>query len=50
MLNHLSENQAAKSIENAVAFACTKIESLGAGKMGYSTTQVGDMIAEYIDK
>ncbi|MBM3708503.1 MAG: 3-isopropylmalate dehydrogenase [Actinobacteria bacterium] len=48
MLKHLGEDEAAKSIENSVAFACTKIESLGAGRMGYSTSEVGDMIAEHI--
>jgi 3-isopropylmalate dehydrogenase len=48
MLKHLGEKEAAKSIEDAVAYACTKIESLGAGKMGYSTTEVGDMVAGHI--
>jgi 3-isopropylmalate dehydrogenase len=50
MLNHLGESQAAKSVENAVAHVCTKIKSLSAGKMGYSTSQVGDLVAEYISK
>jgi len=50
MLKHLGESQAAKSIENAVAHICTKIKSLSAGKMGYSTSQVGDLVAEYIRK
>ncbi len=48
MLNHLGENEAAKSIEKAVAYTCTKIKSLSAGKMGYSTSEVGDMAAGYI--
>jgi len=48
MLNHLGEREAAKSIEKAVAYTCTKIKSLSAGKMGYSTTEVGDMVAEYV--
>jgi len=48
MLNHLGEKEAAKSIEKAVAYACTKLKSLSAGKMGYTTTEVGDMIAEHI--
>jgi len=50
MLKHLGEKDAAKSIEDAVAYACRQIKSLSAGKMGYSTTQVGDMVAEYISK
>ncbi len=44
MLKHLGEADAAKSIEKAVAFACTKIKSLSAGRMGYSTTEVGDLV------
>ncbi len=48
MLKHLGEEQAAQAIEAGVAFVCTKIKSLAAGKMGYSTTQVGDMVAEKV--
>jgi 3-isopropylmalate dehydrogenase len=50
MLKHLGESQAAKSIEDAVTQVCTKIKSLSAGKMGYSTSQVGDLVVEHIDK
>jgi 3-isopropylmalate dehydrogenase len=50
MLEYLGENQAAKSIGDAVAHICTQIKSLSAGKMGYSTTQVGDEISRYIEK
>ncbi len=46
MLKHLGEDEAAKSIEKAVAFVCTKINSLSAGKMGLGTTEVGDLVAE----
>ena len=48
MLKHLGEKEAAKSIEDAVSYVCTQVKSLSAGKMGYSTTEVGDMVAEYI--
>jgi len=48
MLKHLGEKEAAKSIEDAVSYVCTKIESLSAGKMGYSTSEIGDMVSEYI--
>jgi len=48
MLNHLGEKEAAGSIENAVAYTCTQIKSLSAGKMGYTTSEVGDMVASYI--
>ena len=42
MLKHLGETEAAKAIKYAVSFACTKIKNLSAGKMGYSTSEVGD--------
>ena len=45
MLKHLGEYKAAKAIEDAVSDVCTKIKSLSAGKMGYSTSEVGDMVA-----
>jgi 3-isopropylmalate dehydrogenase len=45
MLKHLGEVDAAKSIEKAVAYVCTKIKSLSAGKMGYGTSQIGDLVA-----
>jgi len=45
MLKHLGEPVAAKAIEDAVSHVCTKIKSLSAGKMGYSTSEVGDMVA-----
>ena len=48
MLKHLGEMEAAKSIEEAVAYTCTKMESLSAGKMGYSTSEIGDMVSGYI--
>ena len=48
MLKHLGEYEAANSIEDAVAFMCTQMKSQSAGKMGFSTVQVGDKIAEYI--
>ncbi len=48
MLNHLGEKEAAKSIQRAVAYTCTKIKSLSAGKMGYGTSEVGDMVAGHI--
>jgi 3-isopropylmalate dehydrogenase len=48
MLKHLGENEASQSIEKAVAYACIKTKSLSAGKMGYTTSEVGDMVAENI--
>ncbi len=48
MLKHLGEKEAAKSVEEAVAYTCTKIKSLSAGKMGYSTSEVADIVADHI--
>ena len=45
MLDFLGESQAAQAIENAVIKVVReKIQSLAAGKMGYSTSQVGDLV------
>jgi len=47
MLETLGRDQAAACIEDAVKFVTAeKLESLQAGRMGYSTSQVGDMVAE----
>ena len=46
MLDFLGEPKAAQAIETAVIkIAQDKIKSLAAGKMGYSTSQVGDLVA-----
>ncbi len=47
MLDFLGETKAAKAIEDAVIKVTReKVKSLAAGKMGYSTSQVGDLVAE----
>jgi len=47
MLEYLGEVKAAKMIEDAVIrIVKTKLKSLGAGKMGYSTTEMGDLVVE----
>ena len=49
MLETLGEQKAANAIEDAVKFVtANKLKSLAAGKMGYSTNQVGDLVAENI--
>ncbi len=49
MLATLGEDKAAAAVEDAVMFAtANKIKSLQAGRMGYSTSGVGDLIAERI--
>ncbi|HPS55523.1 MAG TPA: 3-isopropylmalate dehydrogenase [Sedimentisphaerales bacterium] len=49
MLETLGLEKAGKKIEDAVKFVtANKLKSLAAGKMGYSTTEVGDMVAELV--
>ncbi len=49
MLDFLGETTAAKAIETAVIKAVReKLHSLAAGKMGYTTSQVGDLIASLL--
>ena len=47
LLETLGQDEAAQRIEAAVKVATgTKLQSLAAGRMGYSTSQVGDLICE----
>jgi len=47
MLETLGEVKAGKAIEDAVIkIVSTKLKSLAAGKMGYSTSEVGDLVVE----
>jgi 3-isopropylmalate dehydrogenase len=49
MLDFLGETTAAKAIEDAVIKVTReKVKSLAAGKMGYSTSQIGDMVAQQV--
>ncbi|MFH1305259.1 MAG: 3-isopropylmalate dehydrogenase [Candidatus Omnitrophota bacterium] len=47
MLEELGEKKAAECVEKAVMdVTATKLKSLSAGKMGYSTSEVGDLVVE----
>ena len=49
MLEHLGEAKAAQAVENAIMeVTANKLKDLGAGKMGFSTTEVGDLVAERV--
>ena len=49
MLEHLGEEKAGKTIENAVmTVTAKKLKSLAAGQMGHSTTEVGNMVVKYV--
>ncbi|MGE4564685.1 MAG: 3-isopropylmalate dehydrogenase [Victivallaceae bacterium] len=47
MLEFLGEKKAAAAIEKSIAYVTgNKLKSVAAGKMGYSTSQVGDLVVE----
>jgi 3-isopropylmalate dehydrogenase len=47
MLESLGEAQAARTLEQAVMqVTATKLKSLAAGKMGFSTSEVGDLVVK----
>ncbi len=51
MLETLGEQAAADLIEKAVQKVLKEdIKDVGAGRMGYTTSEVGDLVAEFIDK
>ena len=48
MIEELGEYEAAAAIQKAVSDATTKMDSMSAGRMGYTTTEVGDLVASAI--
>jgi 3-isopropylmalate dehydrogenase len=51
LLDVLGETEAAQGIESAVMQVCSKyMKSLSAGKMGYSTTEVGDLVVRCLQE
>jgi 3-isopropylmalate dehydrogenase len=49
MLETLGEMEASEALENAVKEVTrTKIKSLSAGKMGYTTSEIGDLVVDHI--
>ncbi|MBR2912036.1 MAG: hypothetical protein IKC05_10520, partial [Lentisphaeria bacterium] len=47
MLDFLGEKEAAAAIDRSIAFITgNKMKSQAAGKMGYSTGEVGDLVVE----
>jgi 3-isopropylmalate dehydrogenase len=47
LLENIGEEKAGKAVEDAVIKVVqTKLKSLAAGKMGYSTQEVGDLVVE----
>jgi len=51
MLENLGEEKAGECIEEAVRQVTAKhVKSLSAGQMGYTTTEVGDLVVKYIEE
>ena len=51
MLETIGENKAAQSVEASVAKVLNEnIKDVAAGRMGYSTGEIGDLVVEYIVK
>ncbi|MRR56753.1 MAG: 3-isopropylmalate dehydrogenase [Deltaproteobacteria bacterium] len=48
MLDCLGEEKAAQDVEAAMVGVMQQMKSMSAGKMGYSTTEVGDLVAKAV--
>ena len=48
MLDTLGEHQAAQQVETAIIGTVAKLKSMSAGQMGYSTSEVGDLVAQAV--
>ncbi len=46
LLETLGETEAAGRVDAGIRFACSKMPSMRAGEMGYSTSEVGDLVVE----
>jgi 3-isopropylmalate dehydrogenase len=46
LLAQLGEADAAERVTAGIRFACSKMSSMRAGEMGYSTSEVGDLVLE----
>lgn len=51
MLETLGESEAARTVENSIIKVLRDdLKGVGAGQMGYSTSEVGDLVADHISK
>jgi len=46
LLSQLGEAEGARRVDAGVRLACSKMASMRAGEMGYSTSEVGDLVVE----
>mgnify|MGYP005726137689 FL=1 len=50
MVKQLGEENYAEDIEKAIIETAIKLDSLSAGKMGMSTSEVGDSVVNYMQQ
>ncbi len=50
MVKQLGEENYAEDIEKAIIETAIKLDSLSAGKMGMSTSEVGDSVVKYMQQ
>jgi 3-isopropylmalate dehydrogenase len=50
MLAHLGEVDAASAVERGVSDTLPRLKGMGGGEMGYSTSEVGDMVAASVSE
>jgi 3-isopropylmalate dehydrogenase len=51
MLEFLGENEAGAAVEAAITdVTAHKLKSMAVGKTGFSTTEIGDMVAERVSR
>jgi len=50
LLEHLGEEKASRLVEKGIIYTAQRLKSLSAGRMGYSTEEVGDMVVEGLSK
>jgi len=48
MVDTLGEPEGAKIVEDAIVATLQKLKGMGAGQMGYSTSEVGDLVAQAV--
>jgi 3-isopropylmalate dehydrogenase len=46
LLENLGEREAAGRVDAGIRFACSKLHSMRAGQMGFTTSEVGDLVVE----
>ena len=48
MLDYLGQTEASRWVEKGIIHAVGRMDSLNAGQMGMSTSEVGDLVAAFV--